>query len=166
MTNRFQRCLNQILRTLLLLSGLAVLACAQDNACAVNPSNGNDYHGQTIVNANFAYRDLTDANFSNATLVSSFFAYANLANANFEGAVFVSDSSNASSAGDLSFSNLTGACFKHARFDWRSGITDLFNSPSGVPPAWYESDSTFIPAPKDPNAICNGQGADSAIMFW
>jgi hypothetical protein len=50
--------------------------------------------------------------------------------------------------------------------NWRSGITDLSKSPSGVPPAWYESDSTFIPAPKDPNAICNGQGADSAIMFW
>lgn len=123
MMNGFQGCLTRMLRTLLLLSCLSILACAQDIGCAVSPSNDNDFHGQTIVNANFAYQDLTGANFSNATLVAPFFAYANLTKANFEGAVFVGDASNLSSVSDLSFSNLTGACFKHAKFDGTTYFT-------------------------------------------
>ena len=111
-------------RALLLVSSLSILACAQDTACPDGPSNGNDFHGQTIYNPNFSYRDLSNANFSNATLVGAFFAYANLTNANFEGTVFIPDSANPSAASDFSFANLTQVCLHHARFDGPTYFTN------------------------------------------
>ncbi len=36
-------------------------------------SPGKDFHAQTIEHANFAYQDLTNANFSGAILVAPFF---------------------------------------------------------------------------------------------
>ena len=35
---------------------------------------------------------------------------------------------------------------------WQSRITDLAAPPSGVPPAWYEEDSTYIKAPANPHS--------------
>lgn len=49
---------------------------------------------------------------------------------------------------------------------WQSTITDLGAPPPGVPPAWYETNSTYIKAPANPRAICNGNGSGSAIIFW
>lgn len=49
---------------------------------------------------------------------------------------------------------------------WKSRIADLGAPPAGVPPAWYEHDATYSKAPENPNMICNGQGPDSAIVFW
>jgi uncharacterized protein YjbI with pentapeptide repeats len=50
--------------------------------------------------------------------------------------------------------------------NWKSRIADLGAPPTGVPPAWYEHDATYSKAPENPNVICNGQGPDSAIVFW
>jgi uncharacterized protein YjbI with pentapeptide repeats len=117
MTNLFEECGERLVRLILLAASASVLACAQDTACPIPPGNENDFHGQTLVNANFSYRDLTNANFSNATLVAPFFAYANLTNANFEGAVFAGGSSDTPAVADFSFANLTNTCFAHARFE-------------------------------------------------
>ncbi|MBV8867125.1 MAG: pentapeptide repeat-containing protein, partial [Acidobacteriaceae bacterium] len=46
---------------------------------------------------------------------------------------------------------------------WKSDITDLANPPTGVPPAWYENDSTYIKSPADPHSVCNGE---APIIFW
>ena len=45
---------------------------------------------------------------------------------------------------------------------WKSDITDLAAPPTGVPPAWYENDSTYIKA-ASPHSICNGE---TPIIFW
>ena len=50
--------------------------------------------------------------------------------------------------------------------NWKSGITNLAAPPNGVPSAWYETNSTYIPAAADLNSVCNGQGPGSAIFFW
>lgn len=50
--------------------------------------------------------------------------------------------------------------------NWKSRIADIGAPPAGVPPAWYEHDATYSKAPANPNVICNGQGPDSAIIFW
>ena len=50
--------------------------------------------------------------------------------------------------------------------NWRSKIDDLGDPPTGIPPAWYETDSTYIKAPADSNSICKGQGPGAAILFW
>lgn len=47
--------------------------------------------------------------------------------------------------------------------EWKSDITDLASPPTGVPPAWYESDSTYIKAPTNPNSVCNGE---PPVIFW
>jgi len=49
---------------------------------------------------------------------------------------------------------------------WKSTITDLALPPTGVPPAWYEQNSTYIKAPDNLNAVCNGRGSESAIVLW
>lgn len=46
---------------------------------------------------------------------------------------------------------------------WKSNITDLAMPPTGVPPAWYESDSTYIKAPLNPHSICKGE---APVIFW
>ena len=40
---------------------------------------------------------------------------------------------------------------------WESSIKNLATPPNGVPPAWYESDSTYMKAPANPGSICNGK---------
>ncbi len=50
--------------------------------------------------------------------------------------------------------------------NWKSRIADIGMPPNGVPPAWYEHDSTYTKPPLNPSVICNGQGPDSAIIFW
>jgi uncharacterized protein YjbI with pentapeptide repeats len=47
--------------------------------------------------------------------------------------------------------------------EWKSDITDLSKPPSGVPPAWYESDSTYIKAPTNPHSVCNG---GAPVLLW
>ena len=49
---------------------------------------------------------------------------------------------------------------------WKSNIANLGVPPNGVPAAWYEANSTYIPAPENPGSICKGQGPGSAIVFW
>jgi len=105
-------------RLLSLAAFFIVPLSAQNLTCpAIQSPLGLDFHGQTITDANFGYRDLTNANFSGATLIAPFFENANLTNANFQGAVFAKDNANPSLVGDFSFANLQGACFLSARFD-------------------------------------------------
>ncbi len=46
---------------------------------------------------------------------------------------------------------------------WKSDITDLASPPTGVPPTWYETDSTYIKAPANPRSVCNG---GAPVIFW
>lgn len=46
---------------------------------------------------------------------------------------------------------------------WKSDITDLASPPTGIPPAWYGSDSTYIKAPANPHSVCNGE---APVLFW
>lgn len=111
-------------RVFLLFVLLAFAAGAQDLSCpAVNPPNGRDFRGETIIRGNFSYRDLTNADFSNATLIAPYFAYANLKNANFQGATFVGDDTNPAMVSDFSFANLERACFIGTRFEVPSYFT-------------------------------------------
>jgi uncharacterized protein YjbI with pentapeptide repeats len=123
MRNRLRKC-RSLVRLTIAVASLAIVACAQQSTCPDSPNPGKDFQGQTLVNANFSFSDLTNANFSNATLVGPVFRYANLTNANFQGAVFVGDNVNPSVVGDFGFSNLTGACFRGARFDVPTYFTE------------------------------------------
>ena len=87
-------------------------------------STGKDFHGQTIVRANFGYQDLTNANFSGAILAAPFFVHANLTGANFQDAVFVNDGSNSSLVADFSFANLQDACFIGTQFNGPTYLTN------------------------------------------
>jgi uncharacterized protein YjbI with pentapeptide repeats len=92
-------------------------ADAQDLACPQSPSSapGKDFHGQTLIWANFSHQDLTNANFEGATLTGAVFINANLTGANFRNAV-IANSGNATLPTDFSFANLTSACFIGAKF--------------------------------------------------
>ncbi len=48
---------------------------------------------------------------------------------------------------------------------WKSSL-NIGKPPSGVPPAWYELNATYTPAPANPGSICKGAGPDSAVLFW
>jgi uncharacterized protein YjbI with pentapeptide repeats len=112
---------NLISRLFFLTALFTLVASAQDLTCpAVAAPTDRSYRGQTIQNGNFAYRDLSNADFSNATLVAPYFAFANLTNANFEGAVFLSEDGSPTAASDFSFANLHKSCFIGARF---TGLT-------------------------------------------
>ena len=90
----------RITQLTLLAAFVTVVAGGQELTCRTSESipATPDFHGQTIRNGNFSYRDLTNANFSNTTLIAPYFAYANLTQANFEGAVFINDNSNPAAA--------------------------------------------------------------------
>jgi uncharacterized protein YjbI with pentapeptide repeats len=111
---------HQIARIVLLIAVWALPGAAQTPACAgshyhAEPEPG--FHGQTLVNANFSYSDLTGCDFSGATLIAPFFEYANLTNAKFQGAIFKFDSNNPTVVPDFSFATLKGANFSGAKFE-------------------------------------------------
>lgn len=113
-------------RSMVLLAvffALSPFCTAQTFSCPQR-AGGKDYRGQTIRGANFAYQDLTNANFSGATLIAPFFAFANLTGANFQDAVVVNDSSNPTLVADFSFAYLTDACFIRTKFNGPTYLTN------------------------------------------
>ncbi len=104
---------------ILTFCSLAATASAQAPPCPTSPSSapGKDFHGQTLVNQNFAYQDLVNANFANATLTGTVFIGTNLTGANFSGATF---NGNVSLPTDFTLATLTSACFMGAKF---TGLT-------------------------------------------
>ena len=94
-----------------------------------HPRAGPDYRGQRLVNNNFSYRKLQDANFAGADLRQSVFRNSDLTGATFKGATLQmanfqgarlvnSDFTNADLRGaNLSRADTSGATFDGARLD-------------------------------------------------
>ena len=90
--------------------------CPQSPVSAPGPS----FRGQAVVNRNFAYQDLTNADFSGAALDGAIFIGANLTGANFTGAVFTNRLNGADAQAlpsDFTDADLSSACFIGAQFD-------------------------------------------------
>jgi uncharacterized protein YjbI with pentapeptide repeats len=105
------------------LAALSPFCAARNLTCPARPP-GKDFHDQKITGANFAYQDLTNANFSNAILIAPFFGHANLTGANFQDAVIVNDNTNPTLVADFSFANLRNTCFIRAQFNGPTYLTN------------------------------------------
>jgi uncharacterized protein YjbI with pentapeptide repeats len=112
-------------KALFSLAAFAAFAQAQNYSCPASPASGAgpDFHGQTLMNSNFAHRNLRNANFANATLVAPFFTGADLTGANFTGATFRGDQSNPLASPNFLFATLDTACFIKASFEAPADFT-------------------------------------------
>jgi uncharacterized protein YjbI with pentapeptide repeats len=104
------------------------LACPQQPAGPAQPAN---HAGQTLVNVNFAWRDLRNADFSGATLDGVIFVGADLRGANFRNARFTNSLNGSKAANlptDFSEAKLGSACFIKAAFQATAAPVYLTNA--------------------------------------
>lgn len=107
------------------------LAATAPRTCPALASGGPDYSGQTLVNTNFAYRDLAHANFKGATLDGVIFIGAKLNGASFEAATFTNERNGAAAPAlptDFTDADLSDACFASANFQAASAPVYLGNA--------------------------------------
>jgi len=104
------------------------LACPAQPAGPAQPAN---YANKTLVNVNFAWRDLRNADFSGATLDGVIFVGANLSGANFKNARFTNSLNGSNAANlptDFSEAKLGSACFVYANFEATAAPVYLTNA--------------------------------------